>query len=110
MDGGKDGTPHLQIYFQLKEAQSWTFIRKLFGDIPIWFQGAYSSPDACIAYCQKEGDWIQWGEKFHTGPRARWHRLMDTIKKGTYTNSLDLLTHHPDFIPQHRTITELLHE
>lgn len=43
-DKGKKGTPHLQIYFQLKNAQSWSTIKKWFDGFPIWFEGAYADP------------------------------------------------------------------
>lgn len=63
---GKQGTPHLQIYFQLKKPQRLTTLKKTIGYN--WhLEGARGTGEQCRDYCMKDGDYQEWGRLKSSG-------------------------------------------
>lgn len=56
---GEKGTPHIQGYVKFKIMKRFQTVKKLFPLAHI--EPMYSTPDACIKYCQKEGDFDEFG-------------------------------------------------
>lgn len=73
--GEKKCTPHLQGCIVYKNPRSWDAVKKRF-DQRIHWQKTESLPDA-IKYCEKEGKWVEWGER----PKGKGKRTdLDDIK------------------------------
>lgn len=78
---GANGTPHLQIYVELKNARSFKSIHKQFykGHIETRKGTAKQAAD----YCKKEGDFYEYGEISNPGKRTDLEQAKDIITTGS---------------------------
>lgn len=108
---GKTGTPHLQIYFQMKAAYAGQSIKNQTSK-RMWC-GIANSPSKSRKYCQKEGDYMEFGEFKDTiaakakgskaggaSTKAKWAELLEKVKAGVAYE--DLLTEYPSMVMQTR--------
>lgn len=79
---GESGTPHLQGYVVFKTRKRLTALKKIWPTAH--FEHAKGTPDHNYAYCTKDGDFAEFGEKpvINQGKRSDLEALHETIKTG----------------------------
>jgi len=95
---GENGTPHLQIYLEFKNAMRFSTLKKYFHDAHI--EAALGPPWKAANYCKKDGKFIESGELSKQGERTDLKKLTDSIRKGE-TNTDILLFEDPYKIHQY---------
>lgn len=89
---GEKGTPHLQGFFETKNAVRWTTLNKMFPNC--WFKPSLGNIDQNRDYCGKQGDFITNIEKKYTPilcPILKDDELYDWQK-----NIVNILATEPD--------------
>lgn len=82
---GEAGTPHLQGYLNLKKRTALaTIIRNLRGALSKapHVEPCKGNPDQNIAYCSKDGDFVEWGERPKQGKRTDLLAMKEAIDQG----------------------------
>ncbi len=80
---GKDGTPHLQGYFELKDGKTFSAIKKIKGFRRIHIEKAKGSKQQNYTYCSKDGDFITNIEPKMTKEEKR-KAMLDKMKKKAF--------------------------
>jgi len=63
---GEEGTPHIQGYLQLPKKKRFSQVKELIGGTGhITEEYLNSSAAACIQYCKKDGDFLEFGHATH---------------------------------------------
>jgi len=78
---GENGTPHLQGYIRFNNAVRAPTAQRTVA-ARCWCQGANGSPDQNIAYCSKQGDFEEFGNRPQQGKRTDIEKAMDLVKGG----------------------------
>lgn len=79
---GDSGTPHLQGYISLGSKRGFNYVRGLFTGSP-HIEVSYGTPDEAIAYCEKEGEFVEYGERPRgKGSRSDLHEVQDLVRRG----------------------------
>lgn len=99
---GDKGTPHLQVFMQLKAFSTWSALNNKMawkgpdGKKRHWWLEPARNPEACGPYCRKGGDFFESGEftdyrennnanrrKNAKKANEDWHEIRDMIMNGT---------------------------
>lgn len=75
---GQSGTPHLQIYFRMKNAKSFSSVKKLFPTAHI--EVAKGNDQQNKTYCSKDGQFKEYGSVSEQGKRTDLDIIRETIK------------------------------
>lgn len=90
------GTPHLQGYIEWVNGKSWRAAMKWFYEceeaMPYMIK-AHGSQKKNIAYCSKDGDFFEFGERNKQGSRVDIQELLESVKKGA--DNVTLADEHP---------------
>lgn len=70
---------HLQCHVQFFQKKSWYAVANLFA--PNHVEPA-KDPDASIAYCKKEGQYVEYGSAVHSGSRVDLKTIREWMKEG----------------------------
>lgn len=91
---GKEGTPHIQAYIELKENTTFNTIKKYIprGHIEV----AKGSQEQNIKYCSKDGTFTEMGEKKKPGERTDIIQIKDAIINGSHKNFGEVMTEFPE--------------
>lgn len=84
---GEQGTPHLQGYVQMKQAQNLEYMKKYI-HATAHFEVAKGTPIQNYDYCTKEGNFWTYGEVPKQGKRSDIALVKDLINKGTNMNQI----------------------
>lgn len=80
---GKQGTPHLQGYIVFYKRKTIGAARTVFSEIlghkRVHLEYSKGTPQQAIAYCEKEGDFVEWGGRPSQG-RAAWDKIEAAMK------------------------------
>lgn len=97
---GDSGTPHLQGYVYFHSAKSFRAMRQVLA--PHHVEKAGGSPLQNQQYCQKEGDYQEFGELPHQGKRSDLISFREAIASAPSPPSTDqLLTQHTKIFATH---------
>lgn len=77
---GKGGTPHLQGYFELKKPARFNKVKKI--NPRMYFAARKGSQKEAIAYCKKDGDFVEMGKARRQGERTDLLKLRDSMLSG----------------------------
>lgn len=75
--GDQEHTLHLQMYLYFQNPRAFSGVKKLLGE-RYHIEKSNGTPDQNIAYCSKDGDYIEYGEKPQQGKRSD---IKDTINR-----------------------------
>jgi len=101
--GPDHGLPHLHIYCQLKGQRSLKALKKEFFNLHV---EPVKNREAWIAYCKKDGDWVEFGEYKQQGKRSDLDKLKVDILKGKSVD--DICMENPDLVHQYgRTLDRI---
>lgn len=64
------GTPHLHVYMEFKEKQSWNVIRSMIPPASSDLRVRTKSQAKAIDYCKKDGNFVERGQKKNQGSRS----------------------------------------
>ena len=78
---GEEGTPHLQGYLEFTKALDLKRVENLLGG-RAHLEQAKGNQKQNIAYCEKEGQALEWGERKKQGARSDLVEVRDKIKRG----------------------------
>jgi hypothetical protein len=89
---GEEGTPHLQVYFELVKRKRLTSLKRLIGN-RYHLEKRKGTAVQAAQYCKKDGDFIEIGEISDPTPgkRTDLENVRDLIKNGTINNTISLL-------------------
>lgn len=103
---GESGTPHLQMYIELRKPQRASWVSK-------WLTRAHIEPrkgprDAARTYCMKEGQYTEHGDWAAGGQGTRndLRKVVDMIKSGTPT--IDVMLSEPEIYSRNIKFCEKL--
>lgn len=103
---GQDGTPHLQMYFELSRSRRRSYVSKLFPKC--WLQIRHGTAEHAIEYAKKDGKWVEFGvpaEKTNKpGKRNDLVQICEKIQNGKSLKSV-AEEHSATFIRNYRGIT-----
>lgn len=78
---GEKGTPHLQCYFQFKNARKWTMFKKIWPKCHC--EPCYSTPVKNMEYCKKDGKFVEFGNPPQgSGKRTDIDEIKELVKTG----------------------------
>ena len=87
--GELEHTPHLQCYFYFHNAKNFSQAKKFF-PIRCHIEQAQGSPDQNVAYCTKDGDYVEFGEKPKMGKRTDIDTVKQLFKEGVRLDQIVL--------------------
>lgn len=81
---GENGTPHLQGYVELSGRQRVAGVKRLLGSQRFHLEKRRGSADQALAYCKKDGDFVEHGEpsRVSQGSRSDLEVLKVTLDSG----------------------------
>lgn len=79
---GKEGTPHLQIFFELANARTFTGLKRSLPRAHLEPKSTFSTPEQASIYCKKDGDFVERGEISAPGKRSDLERLAIMVQEG----------------------------
>lgn len=85
---GESGTPHLQLYFRMKNAKTFQKIKKLFPESHI--EVAKGNDEQNFKYCSKQGDYKEYGQKSRQGYRTDLEGVKEEILLGKKVDEICL--------------------
>jgi hypothetical protein len=97
---GESGTPHLQIYFELKDGMSFNAVKeKLIREFGVSFstihiEAAKGNNQQNIEYCSKEGCFEEFGQKGQQGKRNDLNRAIELYNESKDLNQV--ISEYPD--------------
>lgn len=79
---GEENTPHYQGYVYFKEKKSFIFVKNIIPRAHI--EAQKGSFDEAILYCQKDGDWQEWGSRPRGsgGQADKWKDVLTLARRG----------------------------
>lgn len=86
---GDEGTPHLQGYVEFPKKITLTGCKRVMGD-RAHLETRQGTQSQAIAYCQKDGKWVQFGERIAQGAREDLKRVCDRLASGTRLRTIAL--------------------
>lgn len=100
--GEGTGTPHLQGFIYFNSARTGRQVRNMFKS-KVWTEPQMGPLDKAIAYCQKDGDFTELGERPKTPQEAgtkgglmeknRWSSILQLAQRGDFTTLQELFPH-----------------
>lgn len=101
---GESGTPHLQIYFRLLNAKTFSKIKKTFPTAHI--EVAKGNDNDNFVYCSKDGNYKEFGKRSQQGKRTDLDEIKNDIMDGKKVD--DLVLESPMVFHQYgRTLTKI---
>lgn len=89
---GSEGTFHYQGFVYFKEKKSFTYVAGLIPRAHLEFQrGSFKQ---AIEYCQKDGDWEEWGNR-PSGPGGQADKWKDVLRLARAGNLQEIEDKHP---------------
>lgn len=103
---GAEGTPHLQCYIYYHNATTFDSVKKQFPRAHI--EAVKGTPEQNIAYCSKEGDFIEVGERPVTQKRKGelGKEYWDEVVKKAKTGAMEEIDSHV-FLRHYRTLKSI---
>lgn len=101
---GEQGTPHLHIYFRMKDGKTFMKIKKLFPRANI--KVALGNDNDNYIYCSKDGKYKEFGEKSNQGARTDLDKVKQEIIDGKKVD--EIVMEDPFFYHQYgRTLHKI---
>lgn len=101
------GTPHLQGYIEVDRPVRMSYLKKLPGLQRAAMFMRRGTRDQARAYCQKEGEWVEFGD-WHAGgqgARTELRELMEAVKREP-TKVLEHMESNPECYSRHQRFIE----
>lgn len=80
--GSKTGRRHLQGFIYFRNAREMRGVKNIIGNKEAHVEAARGSVDANHAYCTKDGDWEEYGDRPSQGRRSDLDRIKRSIESG----------------------------
>ena len=92
---GEEGTPHLQGFIHMKNAMTFTAVKKMLGSIRYHIEPAKGTDYEAWRYCLKDGKIVlKFGDEPSVeGELSDWEKIAEMVRNGA--SNLDIITRYP---------------